>query len=63
MRPFLCLARVNKDDVVDAVYRGVAQFNVALHQGLASTQTGRVRAYALGIGLGAAAIVAILVFI
>ncbi len=63
VRPFLYLARVNKDDVVDSVYRAVARLNVALHQGLTATQSGRVRAYALGIGLGAAAVVAILVFL
>ncbi len=62
VRPFLYVARANRDDVVDAVYRAVARANVALHCGLAATQSGRVRAYALGIGLGAALVVAILVF-
>ena len=60
--PFMWLARVNRDDVVDSLYarrrRGQRDGCTAL---LSRTQTGQLRWYAAGIAVGAVVIVAIVV--
>ena len=59
VRPYLWLAHAGRSDVVDAAYVGVAELGRAAHRGLSRTQTGLVRAYALGLAAGAALIVAL----
>ena len=61
VRPFVWLARRGKDDVVDLLYLGLAWLAQALHRLLSRTQTGRVRAYAAGILVGAVIIIALVV--
>jgi NADH-quinone oxidoreductase subunit L len=61
VRPFVWLARTGKDDVVDVPYLGLAWLAQALHRLLSRTQTGRVRAYAVGILVGAVIIIALVV--
>lgn len=53
IRPFLWIARTNKDDFVDLLYGGVAWYNRMFHSWLSLTQSGKVRWYAMGITLGA----------
>jgi len=62
VRPFVYLARLNRNDGVDAVCRAVATVNQAMHWLLSRTQTGRVRGYATSIAVGAIVILLILVF-
>jgi NADH-quinone oxidoreductase subunit L len=62
VRPFSWLARVNQDDVIDQIYRGIARLNRALHHALSRTQNGHVRRYAAGIAIGAVIILALVVF-
>ena len=50
--PFVWLARVNKPDAVDFVYRGTVVVMRRLHQVAALTQTGRLRWYAVNMALG-----------
>jgi len=59
VRPVVWFARVNKGDVVDAPYRGIARVSQVLHHGLSLTETGRVRWYAAGIAAGAVVFVGI----
>ncbi len=54
VRPFIWLARVNRDDFIDLIYTGIAASNRALHAFLSATQTGNIRWYAMGIAIGAA---------
>lgn len=61
VRPFLWVAQVNKDDLIDQVYEGLAwlirQFFALLHR----TQTGQVRWYAAVLAGGSVVIVALAV--
>jgi NADH-quinone oxidoreductase subunit L len=62
VRPFYWVARVNRHDVVDEVYSGVAWLSRLFHRLLSYTQTGRLRWYAAGLAGGSVIIVAIAVF-
>lgn len=62
VRPYIALSRANKGDFLDSVYTGIARLNVMLHKGLSATQTGKVRWYASAIALGAALLLAAVVF-
>jgi NADH-quinone oxidoreductase subunit L len=62
VRPYVFLARLDRGDVVDLLYAGLAALAAGLHRGLAWTQTGRVRNYATGLLLGALLVVAMLLF-
>jgi NADH-quinone oxidoreductase subunit L len=63
VRPFAWLAHVNKDDVIDLIYQGIAWLSQALHHLFSLTQTGKVRWYAMGIAAGAVVTIAIVVFL
>jgi len=52
VRPFVFLARVNKNDLIDAVYALLVEISRVAHVMLARTQTGQLRWYALSIGGG-----------
>jgi len=61
VRPFIWLARINKDDFIDLIYTGIAWYNQAMNSILSLTQNGKVRFYAMGIALGAIITIAIAV--
>ena len=61
--PYAWLANVDKDDVVDLVYDGIAWINQLSYRALSRTQTGRLRWYAMSIGIGATVIIAMVVFL
>jgi NADH-quinone oxidoreductase subunit L len=61
-QPFLWAARINKHDVIDAFYAGIARLTEALYRALQLTQTGLVRWYAAGIAVGSVLFLAIVVF-
>lgn len=61
--PFVWIARLNKEDVIDLFYLDLADL-ADLGQGwLVLSQTGKVRRYAMAIALGAAVFTAIMVFL
>jgi NADH-quinone oxidoreductase subunit L len=62
VRPYAWIAGVNKADVCDSLYTGLARGVLALHGAIARTQTGRVRLYAAGIVVGAIVALAVMVF-
>ena len=62
-RPLAWLARINKNDVVDLPFRGVARAANAGHAVLARTQTGRLRWYAAALAIGAAVVILVAVFL
>jgi NADH-quinone oxidoreductase subunit L len=62
VRPYVWLARADKDDVIDRIYQGIAWVSQALYRALSRTETGQLRWYAMGIGVGAILIIAIVVF-
>ncbi len=53
VRPFVFLARVNKDDLPDLLYAGMAWTVAGAHRLLAITQSGNMRWYAMAMALGA----------
>ena len=54
--PFVWLARTNKPDAIDFVYRGTVVVARRLHQVAVLTQTGRLRWYAVNMALGLAVV-------
>jgi len=63
VHPYVWLARINRNDVIDRFYRWIAWINRLASCGLSRTQTGRIRSYALGITLGAVIILGLVVFL
>jgi NADH-quinone oxidoreductase subunit L len=63
VEPVRWLAQVNKDDVIDAVYRAIAGLHRLAHRLLRQTQTGKVRWYAAGIAAGAVFIIAMVLWL
>ncbi|NOT13423.1 MAG: NADH-quinone oxidoreductase subunit L [Methylococcaceae bacterium] len=59
VRPFITLSTMNKNDVVDGLYVGVAWLVRGLHRMASATQTGRVRWYGASMVFGAVFIIAI----
>ncbi len=62
VRPMVWLAQIDRNDIVDSFYDGVALISQAFYRGLRTTETGRVRWYAAGIVLGSIIFVAIVLF-
>ncbi len=52
VKPFVWVARINKDDIIDHGYDGIVTVNASLHRVLSRTQTGNIRWYAMGIAVG-----------
>ena len=63
VRPFLWIARINKADVIDSGYTGIAYLNRAVHGVLSRTQTGNIRWYAMGLAVGAVVFLGIVVML
>ena len=63
VRPFVVLARLDRDDFVDRIYQGIARQSLALHRLLSATQTGLVRRYAMAIAGGAVIAIAMGAFL
>lgn len=59
VRPFIWIARVNRNDYIDSIYGGIAALSRGLNAVFSSTETGRVRLYAAGIACGSIILVAI----
>jgi NADH-quinone oxidoreductase subunit L len=62
VRPFLWFAEINRDDVVDAVYGGIALLSRAGYRLLSRSENGRLRWYTAWIAAGSLAAIAIMVF-
>jgi NADH-quinone oxidoreductase subunit L len=63
VRPVLWAARVNKGDIVDAVYSGIARIADFSWRALSLSENGRLRWYAAGIAAGSVLFVAIVMFL
>ena len=61
VKPFVWIARINRDDFIDAIYTATAVTTEAFHRGLSLSQTGRIRHYAIGIAIGAIVTIGIVV--
>jgi NADH-quinone oxidoreductase subunit L len=63
VHPILWFAQIDKSDVVDVFYNGIADLNQLLYRGLSFTENGRVRWYAAGIAAGTVVFLAIVLFL
>ena len=63
VRPFVWFARVNKGDVIDSFYDGLAAWPPCCYRALSLTETGSLRWYAAWIAGGAVDLVAMVVFL
>jgi NADH-quinone oxidoreductase subunit L len=63
VRPVVWIARVNKADVVDSIYIGLANLATVCYRVLSLTETGKLRWYAAWIAGGTVAFVAIVMFL
>jgi NADH-quinone oxidoreductase subunit L len=63
VHPYVRLARINRCDVIDLVYRGIGRISQMAWRGLIITENGRARSYAMGIALGAAIVIGFAVFL
>jgi NADH-quinone oxidoreductase subunit L len=61
VRPFLWVARANKDDLIDQAYDGLAWLSRDCYAALRWTQTGQIRWYAAVLAAGSIVIVALAV--
>lgn len=61
VRPFVWIAQVDRNDVIDLIYTGIAWLATAFNRLLSATQTGRLRWYAVGIAAGAVIAIALVV--
>jgi NADH-quinone oxidoreductase subunit L len=59
--PFVWMARFNKHDAIDLIYRLVELLSLALNHIMSATQNGLVRRYAFGIAAGAVIIIGLVV--
>jgi NADH-quinone oxidoreductase subunit L len=63
VKPFVWVARINRRDTVDLIYKGIAFLHKGAHLILSASQNGKVRWYATGIAIGAVIIIAVTVVI
>jgi NADH-quinone oxidoreductase subunit L len=63
VQPYSWLANVDRNDVIDFIYDGIAWTNQISYRALSRTQTGRLRWYAMSIGIGATVIIGMVVFL
>lgn len=63
VRPYIFLARINRDDIVDSFFDLLAWSGATSYRWASATQTGRIRTYAAGLALGAAALIAMVVWL
>jgi len=63
VRPYLFFGRLNREDIIDSFYDGLAAVGRAGYSAASLTQNGQVRTYAFGIALGAVALIAMVVIL
>jgi len=63
VRPYAWVARIDKGDLIDGFYSGIAKLNVLAWRVLALTESGRLRWYAAGIAAGSIIYIAVVLFL
>lgn len=59
VNPFVFIAKLNKNDFMDAFYRGIALLNIRIYRYLSFTQSGSLRWYIIGFVIGVIAILSL----
>ena len=52
VKPFVYITRINKDDVFDRLYNGIAKLSLRLNVLVSTTQNGSLRWYIVGVLIG-----------
>jgi NADH-quinone oxidoreductase subunit L len=63
VKPFIWLSKINKNDIVDKIYTGIADLMKILHSLFKRTITGNLRWYAAGIAIGLVITLTIVLFL
>ncbi len=63
VRPVVWISNINKNDIVDSFYDGIAGATELAYRAMSHIQTGRIRWYAAGIAAGSALFIAIAIFL
>jgi NADH-quinone oxidoreductase subunit L len=63
VRPAEWLSRIDPDDFIDLIFKGIARINAFIHRLLSRTQNGRLNWYAMGMTLGAVILLALVVLL
>lgn len=63
VNPVVFLANINKNDFIDLIYKFIAWFNGLMNHVFMTTQTGKLRWYAMGVVFGAIVTLTIVVFL
>jgi NADH-quinone oxidoreductase subunit L len=63
VRPVVWISSINKNDIVDSFYDGIAAATELAYRAMSRIQTGRIRWYAAGIAAGSALFIAIAIFL
>jgi NADH-quinone oxidoreductase subunit L len=61
--PYVWLARICRSDAVDLFYHWIAWVNQVGYRAVSTTQTGRIRSYAVGLAIGAVFIIGLVVIL
>ncbi len=59
VKPYVGLAKFNKNDFIDSIYNGTARLTLVLHGLVSDTQTGQLRWYAITVACGLLLLVSI----
>ncbi|WP_343308069.1 NADH-quinone oxidoreductase subunit L [Chitinophaga niabensis] len=62
IKPFVYLARINRKDIVDKLYTGLATITRSFHRMMSATQSGILRWYIMGIVMGAVVILSVIIW-
>lgn len=62
VQPFVRIARLNRKDIVDNVYTGLAVMTNGFHRMMSATQSGILRWYVLGVVMGAVLILSVIIW-
>jgi len=62
VQPIVFLSRIDKNDIIDRFYTGLASIAGLFNRGLAATQNGKLRWYAMALGIGAVITLTILLY-
>ncbi len=63
VRPYVFLARINRDDIIDSFFDLISWLGGLGHRVLSTTQNGKMRSYAAGLAIGAAVVIGMVVWL
>jgi NADH-quinone oxidoreductase subunit L len=63
VKPIIFLSRIDKSDLIDKFYTGLASLTILIHKILSATQNGMVRRYAIVLAIGAIITLTIILYL